>query len=112
MARERDPLRGARSIPEVTRGEPQGLARLLPRPEELRNFRKIFDRVDTDRSGLIDVKELQELLMDLKHPSAFDDAEVANLFRRVDKDKIVNQEMTYADIPRRTGRSLLRTSST
>lgn len=25
--------------------------------------------------------------MDLKHPSAFDDAEVANLFRRVDKDK-------------------------
>ncbi|KAH8090248.1 hypothetical protein JL720_6564 [Aureococcus anophagefferens] len=55
-------------------------------PEELAKFRKIFDRVDDDRSGFIDVKELQELLLDLKHPLAFDDDEVKKLFDRVDKD--------------------------
>ena len=56
-------------------------------PEELRRFRKLFRKADTDGSGLVDKDELREMLVDLEHPAAFDEDEVADMFRRTDKDQ-------------------------
>lgn len=55
-------------------------------PDELAHFRRIFRKVDADRSGAIDQSELKELLVEVGHPAAFDDDCVAELFRRTDKD--------------------------
>ena len=55
-------------------------------PQELAKFRAIFDRVDVDGSGFIDTEELRNCLLDLGHPAASDDDELADIVRRVDKD--------------------------
>lgn len=55
-------------------------------PEELKHFRDLFSRADRDDSGFVDRNELQELLIELEHPSCLDDEAVDDMFRRVDKD--------------------------
>lgn len=52
--------------------------------DELKNFKRLFNKYDKDHSGVVDIVELRDMLLELEHTA--DEEEVADMFRRVDKD--------------------------
>lgn len=52
--------------------------------DELKDFKRLFDKYDTDHSGGVDFAELRQMLLELEHTA--DEEEVVDMFRRVDKD--------------------------
>ena len=60
-------------------------------PEELREIKETFEAIDTDRSGCISLKELEEAYQLLGHA----DVDIEELWKRLDYDK--NGEVNYSE---------------
>mmetsp|Transcript_34083 Transcript_34083/g.117342 ORF Transcript_34083/g.117342 Transcript_34083/m.117342 type:complete len:342 (+) Transcript_34083:118-1143(+) len=55
-------------------------------PDEVLQYKKLFNRADVDSSGEITSEELVDLLIAFKHPDAYDDEAIRAMFKRVDAD--------------------------